>query len=317
MPLSVRSASSVGAERGVGSSSHGLDLVVLRDADRGTGSRRYVRGRNAAAGDGDRRLGVDGGRVECDAACRSSRTGSTCSWTSGSVARSRASVAHSRDEPCRPCSTSSLRSGRDLGETVLIEAGYNDPAAEFPQRVEDAVEALLAAGVKRILWVDMREWQQQYIGMNQTLVAAAARHPQLTIIDWEGVIPRPLLVVPGRRDPPRLRRRRRDGDPPERLDQGGALRRCRSRPQALASRARGQAVLARLAPRAGDAPYSWRVTSGPLPRGLHLLADGRITGEPRRPGRLAIVLQAADSRRRACSARLCETLTVVGGRRDG
>src|SRR5260221_12763959 len=57
--------------------------------------------------------------------------------------------------------------GARLGTTVLVEVGYNDPATEFAQRVEDSINALLAAGVRRILWVDMRQWQQQYIGMNQ------------------------------------------------------------------------------------------------------------------------------------------------------
>jgi hypothetical protein len=75
--------------------------------------------------------------------------------------------------------------GPRLGRTVLIEAGYNEPPAEFAQHVEDSVDALLAAGVTRILWVNLREWQQQYVGMNQTLDAAAARHPELTILDWE------------------------------------------------------------------------------------------------------------------------------------
>ena len=79
-----------------------------------------------------------------------------------------------------------MRSASALGPTVLVEVGYNDPADEFAQRVEDAINALLAAGVQRILWANMREWQQQYIGMNQILVDAAARHPQVTIIDWEG-----------------------------------------------------------------------------------------------------------------------------------
>jgi hypothetical protein len=76
--------------------------------------------------------------------------------------------------------------GPRLGSTVLVEVGYNDPAGEFEQRVEDSVDALLAAGVQRILWANLKEWQQQYIGMNQILAAAAVRHPQLTIIDWNG-----------------------------------------------------------------------------------------------------------------------------------
>ena len=125
--------------------------------------------------------------------------------------------------------------GPRLGRTVLIEAGYNEPPAEFAQHVEDSVHALLAAGVTRILWVNLREWQQQYVGMNQTLDAAAARHPELTILDWEPDLPRSLFMVPGGRDPSRVRRRGRDGDLLERLDQEGA----RAAPLDLDHRAAG------------------------------------------------------------------------------
>src|SRR6266566_4387197 len=40
------------------------------------------------------------------------------------------------------------RLGPQLGTTVLVEVGYNDPATEFAQRVEDSIDALLAAGVQ-------------------------------------------------------------------------------------------------------------------------------------------------------------------------
>jgi hypothetical protein len=195
--------------------------------------------------------------------------------------------------------------GSRLGPIVLVEVGYNDPADEFAQRVEDAVDALLAAGVQRILWANMREWQQQYIGMNQVLAEAAARHPQLTIIDWEGyshdhyswfqgdgihlvydgavgmatlfnsAIKQALAPAPQRPLAPPL-----------------AAVTIAATPLPVAHV--GLPYSARLAAEGGDAPYSWRLTSGPLPRGMHLLANGRITGTPRRPGRLALVLQAAD-----------------------
>ena len=195
--------------------------------------------------------------------------------------------------------------GSRLGSTVLVEVGYNDPAPEFAQRVEDSINALLAAGVQRILWANMREWQQQYIGMNQILVEAAARHPQLTIIDWEGYSHDHYDWFQG------------DGI---HLVYGGAVAMATlfnsaikqalapppqeplSPPLAAITIPRtplpvahvGRPYAARLAAEGGDAPYSWRLTSGPLPSGLHLLANGRITGTPRRTGRVALVLQAAD-----------------------
>jgi hypothetical protein len=210
--------------------------------------------------------------------------------------------------------------GSRLGTTVLVEVGYNDPAGEFAQRVEDAVDALLAAGVQRILWANMREWQQQYIGMNQVLVAAAARHPQLTLIDWEGdshdhyswfqgdgihlvydgavamatlfnaSIKQALAPAPAQQQPPPV----------------AAL----TIPETSLPVAHvGRPYSVRLAVRGGNAPYSWRLTSGPLPRGMHLLANGRITGWPRRPGRLSLTLQAVDSHGARAVKR--ETLVIM------
>ena len=198
--------------------------------------------------------------------------------------------------------------GSRLGSTVLVEVGYNDPPSEFAQRVEDAVDALLAAGVQRILWANMREWQQQYIGMNQILAAAAARHPQLTLIDWEGYSHDHYSWFQG--DGVHLVY---DGAVAMATLFNAAIKQALAPPvqqQPLAPPVAaltiagtplpvahvGRPYSARLAAEGGDAPYSWRLTSGPLPRGMHLLADGRITGRPRLPGRLELTLQAADSR---------------------
>jgi putative Ig domain-containing protein len=200
--------------------------------------------------------------------------------------------------------------GPRLGETVVVEVGYNDPATEFAKRVEDSVDALLAAGVQRILWVNMREWQQQYIGMNQILAAAAARHPQLTIVDWESVSHDHYSWFQG------------DGI---HLVYDGAVALATLLNAAIQKAVApaltipamplpvahvGMQYSVRLAAEGGDAPYRWRLTSGPLPRGLRLLADGRITGTPRTAGRLMLTLQAAD--RWGTSAVRRETLVILG-----
>ena len=187
---------------------------------------------------------------------------------------------------------------------MLVEVGYNDPPAEFAQRIDDSVDALLGAGVQRILWVNMREWQQQYIGMNQTLAAAAERHPQITMIDWESYSRTHYEWFQG--DGIHLRY---DGavamatllnssikealEPPPPPPQPATPPTIRPTPLPVAHV--GAPYSARLAADGGDGPYTWRLTSGPLPAGLHLLADGRITGTPRRPGRLTLCLQAVDS----------------------
>jgi hypothetical protein len=199
--------------------------------------------------------------------------------------------------------------GLRLGPTVLVEVGYNDPAAEFAQRVEDSINALLAAGVQKIIWVDMRAWQQQYVGMNQTLQAAAARHPQLTVLDWEayshdhyswfqgdGV----HLVYDGAMAMAAFLNAgiKQALAPPAPLAQPPTVSAARA-PLQIVRRTLpvawvGKHYATRLTAAGGRPPYRWRLTSGPLPRGLHLLANGQLTGTPRRPGKLVLTLQAAD-----------------------
>jgi hypothetical protein len=193
--------------------------------------------------------------------------------------------------------------GPAIGNTVLIEVGYNDPQATFAQSVEDAIAAVLGTGARHILWVNMRESQQQYISMNQVLRAAAQHHSEVTIIDWnayshdhsswlqddgvhlsyEGAVgmatflhaalvealAAPLVVAPTR----------------------------------LPLAHVGELYSARLLAKGGTAPYRWRLTSGPLPSGLHLLADGHITGSPRRAARLRVVFRATDASGRVASTR--------------
>jgi hypothetical protein len=198
--------------------------------------------------------------------------------------------------------------GSSIAQTVIVEVGYNDPADVFPPEVDDAMQVLLHAGVTRVLWVNMREAQGQYPAMNAELLAAAGRYPQLTVIDWNAYSvdhpewfqtdgmhllesggeamatllhnaltqlvltpapPLPLFPVPA---------------PPLVL------------PAAVFRVARlGTPYAARLVATGGTAPYRWRVTSGPLPRGLHLLANGRLTGTPRRLGRFALTFRATDA----------------------
>ena len=57
----------------------------------------------------------------------------------------------------------------------------------------------------------------------------------------------------------------------------------------------GRPFTARLAAAGGVGPYRWRVTTGPLGRGLHLLANGLLTGTPTKPGRVAVGLRVSDS----------------------
>jgi hypothetical protein len=74
--------------------------------------------------------------------------------------------------------------GPELGDVVLVEVGYNDDHGTFAASVEQSVSALLRAGVKHILWANLHGFTQQWLDMNDVLEAAARRHPELTVIDW-------------------------------------------------------------------------------------------------------------------------------------
>jgi hypothetical protein len=226
--------------------------------------------------------------------------------------------------------------GSSIAKTVIVEVGYNDPADVFAGEVDDALQLLFRAGVTRVLWVNMREAEGQYPAMNGELLAAAERYPQVTVIDWnaysnghpdwfqtdgmhllesggEGLAtllhdaitqlvltaapPVPLFPVPAPAAPPFV-----------------------LAASVLPGARVGTYYAARLVAAGGTAPYRWRLTSGPLPRGLHLLADGTLTGTPRRAGRLALTFSATDALGQIATrpvvlavAPRSSTRTVIGG----
>ncbi len=70
------------------------------------------------------------------------------------------------------------------GSTVIVAVGYNDYQQEYARNIEDALAALRGAGVQRVLWVTLRAERQSYLAMNEMIRDAAARHPELTVVDW-------------------------------------------------------------------------------------------------------------------------------------
>jgi hypothetical protein len=204
--------------------------------------------------------------------------------------------------------------GSSMAKSVIVEVGYNDPQDVFAQEVDDAVKLLLRSGVTRILWVNLHEAEGQYPAMNQSLVAAAQRYPQLTIVDWNSVanghpewfqidgihllLPGaqamatllhnalvqvafssapapPVFPIPVPPPPP---------DPPLVLS-----------PAALPAARVGHPYATRLVATGGTAPYRWQVTSGPLPAGLRLLADGRLSGTPRHARHVGLSFRVVDA----------------------
>lgn len=199
--------------------------------------------------------------------------------------------------------------GPDLGDTVLVEVGYNDPTPTFADEVEHSIQALLQSGVKHILWSNLHGWTQQIVDMNAVLAAAAQRHPELTVIDWNGYASDHWSWFQGDNI---------------HLSYDGAMAIAPLFNTALAQvigpalvvdttslpRARvGRPFATRLVAHGGLKPYAWRIVKGQLPRGLTLRPDGRILGRPRRSGQIRLVVRATDAQGRIATTR--EALRIV------
>ena len=173
--------------------------------------------------------------------------------------------------------------GPQLGPTVIVEAGYDDYASGFAGEVGEALQALQAAGVTRVIWLTLHEssLQPQYGEMNDVLRATAATNADLTLADWNAVSQthddwfhsdEVHLYDSGARAMAKLLRSTLFG-------LGLAPAPLAVTTKAIARGRLHKPYAAALAAAGGLAPYRWSCTPA-LPRGLHLLAAGRLTGAP-------------------------------------
>jgi hypothetical protein len=211
--------------------------------------------------------------------------------------------------------------GPKLGKIVVVEAGYNEPEAEFADAIERSLAALRTAGVTRVLWVSLSERRAEYTRMNATLAAAARKHPELTIVDWaslthandnwfqgDGV----HLTYAGAIGMARLLRMSLDQEFASVAESGSLATRgstvsmvATSLPTARVGRWFDVLLLAR----GGMLPYRWSVTR-PLPQGLHLTLAGRLYGVVRQRVETRLTLRVQDGSGRTVSRSF---RLVVGG----
>src|SRR2546425_677251 len=76
--------------------------------------------------------------------------------------------------------------GSSLGQTVIVESGYNEYVQQYASDIDTVMKALVAAGVQNVLWMTLREQRSDYATMNAQIRAAAARWPQMAVVDWNG-----------------------------------------------------------------------------------------------------------------------------------
>jgi hypothetical protein len=201
--------------------------------------------------------------------------------------------------------------GSKLGPYVVMDVGYNDEEDLYAGNITDALAALKSAGVKRVFWVNLRESRHPYITMNGDIDAAAAKAPQMTVIDWntysrshpewfqsDGVhllhagsvamatLIHATLVKDGITSPPVI-----------------------VATKALPVATRGRPYKAKLTARAGTPPFAWSLLER-APDGIHLHSNGAVVGTPSvKPGRYTFNVQVRDATGFTATRRL--TLRVI------
>lgn len=178
--------------------------------------------------------------------------------------------------------------------TVVVVTGYNDAASTFAGSVDEAVDALVARGATRVIWLTLREAEAPFPLLNADLVDAVTRHPQLYLADWDA-----------------LAARHRDwfqDDGVHLTAQGGiamahlahgavteTLDPLRAVTTSLPPVRQGRRYAAALRFAGGTPPYRVELVAGRLRRGLTLHAEGRITGVARGVGRLRFQVRVTDA----------------------
>jgi hypothetical protein len=201
--------------------------------------------------------------------------------------------------------------GSKIGDNVVVAVGYNDFEDQYAGNIEDAINALTAAGVKRIWWLTLRAARHPYLTMNDDIARAAARHPQVGVIDWN-VYSRSHpdwfqtdglhLLGPGSEAMATLIHKTL-------LAAGVAAAPARVATTALPVAHRGKAYRVRLAAVAGVTPYRWSLLER-APAGLHLVANGTVSGTPRaKAGRYRFDVRVHDALGSMATRRL--TLRIV------
>lgn len=196
--------------------------------------------------------------------------------------------------------------GAKLGPNVVVSVGYNDFEDQYAGNIDDALAALKAAGVKHVWWLTLRAAHHPYLTMNDDIAAAAQKHPEMSVIDWN-VYARSHpewfqddglhLLAPGAEAMTTLIHKTL-------LAAGVATSPPRISTRSLPPAQRGKRYRAKLAATAGVAPYRWSLRDR-APAGVHLEANGVVEGTPRaRAGRYRFDVQVRDAAGSASTRRL-------------
>lgn len=203
--------------------------------------------------------------------------------------------------------------GSKIGPTVIVTLGYNEFEDQYAHNIDVALDAFKAAGVTKVLWLTLRAARHPYVNMNDMLVASAATHPSLIVVDWnlysrshpdwfqdDGL----HLLDGGSKGMATLLRTTL-----AQIGIGAPAQKGKTTPVRIATARlpdarRQKAYAAKLAAAGGRRPYFWSLPRR-LPAGLHLRSTGWLSGVPQgRAGRFAVTLRVRDARGSAATRHL-------------
>jgi hypothetical protein len=192
--------------------------------------------------------------------------------------------------------------GRELGPIVVVAVGYNDYENTYSENIEETLRIFGKAGVERVLWVTLREGRQSWARMNEMIVAAARKHPEMLVLDWNDR----ARANPGWLQPDGIHLTPSGAQGMasminETLVSLGVAARAGATARSLSIAAKalpkahvGRRYTARLQALGGAGPYTWARTGGRLAPGLTLTKSGVLMGKPTRTGGYRFVARVVD-----------------------
>ena len=187
--------------------------------------------------------------------------------------------------------------GSKLGPNVVVAVGYNEFEDQYARDIETSLQVLEAQGVQHVWWLTLRAARHPYLSMNDDIEAAAQRHPEMTVVDWnvysrshpEWFQPDGLHLLAGGSEAMATLIHQ------ALLDAHVATPPVRLTTTRLPWARLAKAYHARVTAAGGDPPYRFSLVGRP-PLGIHLLAGGVLDGRPRaKLGSYVLHLQVKDA----------------------
>jgi hypothetical protein len=194
------------------------------------------------------------------------------------ICRTTAGISCPSDGVRPPTLVELVQTMKSVPPVVVVVLGYNDEADTFPASIDEAMSALLAAGAQHVLWLTLHAARPPYPALNQMLLQATARWPQLELVDWDKAAAGNYSWF--------------QNDGVHLVDAGGLamahlvhaavmqivdpLRVVGTLPHLRA----GHAYTLHLHAAGGASPYRWSVSHGRPPLGFHLRANGSVVASP-------------------------------------